>query len=176
MRPICRFLSGLRSAGSVLAVACILWIALSPALSTGAAPAAKANEPGLHSNIPGGSLEANEKGGGHLLSRHVGKTEAELRQRLQSDPKISAASSFTDMPTAETSISAALTANTKRIGAWMKGNDERLAFNYRNDMPVGISLGRAAPKARDAYRVRLVLVRDRKFTEGWRILTAYPEL
>ena len=51
-----------------------------------------------------------------------------------------------------------------------------MVFSHRNDLPVGISISRGSTKPRAAYRIRLVLVRDRKFEEGWKILTGYPEL
>ena len=46
--------------------------------------------------LRGGGLAAHEARGGHLLERHVGKTDEELLQRMQSDPRITGASTFTD--------------------------------------------------------------------------------
>ena len=126
--------------------------------------------------IPGGSLEANEKAGGHLLERHVGRTPEQLRQRLQSDTRISAASSFTDKKSAEAGVSSCLAASQKKITAWLKGDEDRLVITHRSATPVGISMSRGATKPRDAQGVRLVLVRDNRFTGGWKILTGYPEL
>lgn len=156
----------------------LAWPALSPAAprksSTGTD---KKDQPAIANPLlPGGSLEASEKAGGHLLARHVGKTEQELRQRLKSDPKISAASSFKDRATAEEGITAAIMLNSKRIEAWLKGKQDRLVFIYKHKTPVGISIARNAPSAREAFYLRLVLVRDSHFEEGWKILTGYPEL
>lgn len=125
--------------------------------------------------LPGGSLEAHERAGGHLLARHVGKSAEQLRQRLENDSRISAASSFTDKKTAETAVTAAVSANQKKITSWLKGDDDRLVITYRSSTPVGISVGRSSSRARDATGVRLVLVRDTRFNGGWRILTGYPE-
>jgi filamentous hemagglutinin len=127
------------------------------------------------SSIPGGSLEAHEKAGGHLLSRHVGKSAEQLRQRLEKDSRISASSSFTDKKTAETAVSATIGANQKKIASWLKGDEDRLVITYRSSTPVGISIGRQSSRTRDATGVRLVLVRNPKFPGGWHILTGYPE-
>ncbi len=126
--------------------------------------------------IPGGDLDEHERAGGHLLARHVGKTEEQLRQRLKSDTRISAASSFTDRIVADTTVAAAIAANRGRIGSWLQGNEPRLVLSYRQSQPCGISLSRKSPKAREARAARLVLIRDPKFMGGWRILTGYPEL
>ncbi|MBI1840168.1 MAG: hypothetical protein HYR88_04875, partial [Verrucomicrobia bacterium] len=74
------------------------------------------------SAIPGGSLEANDRAGGHLLSRHVGKTPEQLRQRLASDSHISAASSFTDRAAADAAIGGALKSERLRIQSWLRGS------------------------------------------------------
>lgn len=53
---------------------------------------------------PGRGLAAHEAKGGHLIERHVGKTDEELIQRLDkskmSNKKISGSSSFKDRATA----------------------------------------------------------------------------
>src|SRR5689334_2318109 len=46
-------------------------------------------------------LSADEAMGGHTLQRHVGRTDAELRARLDREPQISSASTYTDRATAE---------------------------------------------------------------------------
>ncbi|HMM34186.1 MAG TPA: hypothetical protein PKA62_05560 [Thermoanaerobaculia bacterium] len=46
-------------------------------------------------------LLRDEKRGGHTLSRHVGKSDAELRERLLRDRRISAASPWTDRTSRE---------------------------------------------------------------------------
>lgn len=154
------------------------WPALSAAAPSRSPRGSDKKDPSAIVNplLPGGSLEASEKAGGHLLARHVGKTEAELRQRLKSDPKISAASSFKDRAIAEEGITAAILLNSKRIEAWLKGKQDRLVFIYKHKTPVGISVARNTPAAREAFYLRLVLVRDSRFEEGWKILTGYPEL
>ena len=41
-------------------------------------------------------LEADEALGGHTMARHVGRTDAQLAERLQRERDISAASTYTD--------------------------------------------------------------------------------
>lgn len=156
----------------------LAWPALSASASRRSSKSSDKKDPPAIANplLPGGSLEASEKAGGHLLARHVGKTEEELRQRLKSDPKISAASSFKDRASAEEGITAAIMLNSKRIEDWLKGKQDRLVFVYKHKKPIGISVARNAPQAREAFFLRLVLVRDSRFEEGWKILTGYPEL
>ncbi len=50
---------------------------------------------------PGGGLAAHEAKGGHLLERHVGKTDEELVKRLEEQSYITGASTFYDRATAE---------------------------------------------------------------------------
>lgn len=44
-------------------------------------------------------LERDERRGGHTLSRHVGRSDADLRERLSRERQISAASTYTDRVT-----------------------------------------------------------------------------
>ncbi len=55
-----------------------------------------------------------QSGGGHTLDRHVGKTEASLRARLDAEPKRPAASSFATLEPAESPISKIMHANAKK--------------------------------------------------------------
>ena len=161
-------------AGTVLLLLTLAWALMAPrapaaALSLKSDTSTKSEK---GSSIPGGSLEANEKRGGHILSRHVGKTVEELRHRLATDSHISAASSFTDQKTAEMAIDAAIKAQSKRIESWLRGEEDRLALTHRSTTSVGLSVSRGARSARDAYRVRMVLVRDKNLASEDRLSAA----
>ncbi|MCC8404855.1 hypothetical protein LJ655_23775 [Paraburkholderia sp. MMS20-SJTN17] len=99
----------------------------------------------------------NPKLGGHTIEKHVGKTEAWLRDRLVRDPHIPAASSFTDIRFAEWAISETMNANVARIKAW--------AASPLNDLTlfkdVGRNVGHAVIRKSGAYvparRVKLIL-------------------
>jgi len=121
-----------------------------------------------------GNLAREERQGGHLIRKHVGQTPAQLRARLERERNISAASSFTDLPTAETAVDAALNANRDRINQWLTGASPRFVVNYTAQNTVGITLRRGDGDAQSTRRLRLVLVRDNRERDGYRILTGYP--
>ena len=112
--------------------------------------------------------------GGHLVARHVGLSEGELARRLATEPGITAASSFTDGPTADAAVATTLQARQAKITAWRKAGGDRLVLTYRLPKPVGTSMKRGAAHAVPAAGVRLVLVRDSSAAEGYHILTGYP--
>ena len=126
-------------------------------------------------SIPGGGLDFHEAAGGHTLERHVGKTEAQLAQRLASETRISAASSFTDRSVAESAIAEAISRNQSAIDSWMKSRGNRYTIDYNANRIIGITLRRRASKATSASRMKIVLQRSDKLPPGYFILTAYPE-
>lgn len=62
-----------------------------------------------------GLLQAFEDAGGHTIARHVGKTDAELIERLNSSNRISGASTFSDLATAEGVVGSTLKSNAAEI-------------------------------------------------------------
>ncbi len=126
-------------------------------------------------SIPGGGLDVHEAAGGHTLERHVGKTEAQLGQRLASETKISAASSFTDRSVAEAAIAEAMNRNQSAIDSWMKSRGNRYTMDYNANRIIGITLRRRASRATSTSRLKIVLQRSDKLPPGYFILTAYPE-
>src|SRR5262249_44891553 len=69
---------------------------------------------------PSRDLSIDESMGGHTLERHVGRTDAELRDRLRREPDISTASTYEDRVTAERVVGAALASNNRKLEAWLK--------------------------------------------------------
>jgi len=126
-------------------------------------------------NIPGGGLDFHEAAGGHTLEKHVGKTEAELAQRLASEKRISAASSFTYRSVAEAAIAEAMSKNQSAIDSWMKSRSNRYTIDYNANKIIGITMRRRASKATQTSRLRIVLQRSTKLPPGYFILTAYPQ-
>ncbi len=61
-------------------------------------------------------LARDEERGGHTLQRHVARTDAQLRERLQRERNISAASTWTDRETAETVVAEGLAAERGPAG------------------------------------------------------------
>ncbi|MEO6862971.1 MAG: RNase A-like domain-containing protein [Microcoleus sp.] len=126
-------------------------------------------------SIPGGGLDFHEAAGGHTLEKHVGKTEAQLGQRLASETRISAASSFTDRSVAEAAIAEAMNRNQSAIDSWVKSRGNRYTIDYNANRIIGITLRRRASKVTSASRLKIVLQRSAKLSPGYFILTAYPE-
>ncbi|MEC1580329.1 T7SS effector LXG polymorphic toxin [Bacillus subtilis] len=121
---------------------------------------------------PGGGLAAHEAKGGHLIDRHVGKTDEELLQRLQINKKIRASSSFTDRPTAERVAKETLTKYKKEIEEWLNSDiDDTLPLPYRGTEVIGRGVRRGSNKVKDMTNARIVL---RKNEDGSFILTGYP--
>ncbi len=125
--------------------------------------------------IPGGGLDFHEAAGGHTLEKHVGKTEAELAQRLASEKRISGASSFTYRSVAESAIAEAMNEKKSAIDSWVKKGGNRYTIEYDTHKIIGITLRRGASKATSTSRLKIILQRSTKLSPGYFILTAYPE-
>lgn len=124
--------------------------------------------------VPGGGLQAHEQAGSHLIERHVGKTAAELMDRLRRD-NISAASSFADLQHAEHFVASLIEQNQSRIDSWVDGQGGyRLVLEGRFDAVTGISVERGSDHADDVHSVKLVLERSQELGIGYRIVTGYP--
>jgi hypothetical protein len=120
-------------------------------------------------------LAGDENRGGHTLSKHVGRTDAQLRERLERERNISAASTWTDRDTAETTIAAALSAERGRIENWMRRGMPRanLALHYNAGHVIGRSLRRGDNHTVDGTRAVIVL--RAAGPDRFYVLTAYPE-
>ena len=120
-------------------------------------------------------LSQDEAQGGHTLKKHVGRTDDQLRERLQDEPRISAASTWTDRATAEQAVGTALAHNQDRINRWLdrSGNRPNLVLDYDGDKPVGRTLRRGADQADPCSHATVVLkwAGDRSYY----VLTTYPE-
>ncbi|MCD9029672.1 hypothetical protein LDO26_15880 [Luteimonas sp. BDR2-5] len=124
--------------------------------------------------VPGGGLQAHEDVGGHLIERHVGKSEQWLVDRVNRD-NISAASSFRDLPEAEHFVSETIAEHQDSIDAWVDGQGgNRLVIDSTYDASTGISVSRGQSEAVDVFSVRLVLERSNQLDTGYRIVTGYP--
>src|ERR1700719_672912 len=65
-------------------------------------------------------LSRDEERGGHTLRKHVGRSDDELRQRLEREGNISAASTWRDRDAAEETVAAALQAERGKIENWQR--------------------------------------------------------
>lgn len=126
----------------------------------------------------GYDLARDERRGGHTLERHVGRTDAELRERLRREPGIRAASTYTDRDTAERVVAATLSRERTRVERWSRGTGRRpnLALDYRGDAgaSIGRTLGRRDRRSRVCRDAVVVLRWDDRRGDFY-VLTSYPE-
>jgi len=119
--------------------------------------------------------ERDEQRGGHTLDRHVGRTDAELQERLERERNISAASTWIDRGTAEEVVAEALRAEHRRIESWMRRGERRpnLALHYDAGRVTGRSLRRGESQAVPCTSAVIVL--RASGPESFYVLTTYPE-
>lgn len=122
---------------------------------------------------PARDLGGDQLFGGHTLTRHVGRSDADLAARLARERSIGAASTFTDRATAERVVGATLEREAGRIARWLAARGGDLALDYRGapSAPVGRVLVRGERAPRPAADARVVL---RRQGEAYYVLTAYP--
>jgi hypothetical protein len=149
----------------------------SPQPSTAAAQTAPSTPPGVE-RATVRDLAIDESMGGHTLARHVGKTDDELADRLRREPRISAASTYTDRATAERNVGSALASGRDKLAAWERRSGRRpnLVLNYRSPgkEPLGRSLRRGQKRSSPARRALVVLRWDER-SRRFYVLTSYPE-
>lgn len=122
-------------------------------------------------------LSRDESAGGHTLRKHVGRNDEQLRERLQHERSISAASSWTDRETAERAVGLALEQNREKIDRWRnrEGGHPNLVIDYESDRshPIGRSLRRDADQPEPCTHATIVL----RWTSpnDYYVLTSYPE-
>jgi hypothetical protein len=136
-------------------------------------------ETGFQPNEQRRDLTVDEARGGHTLARHVGRTDHQLRERLQAQPNISAASTYTDRETAELVVGAILEAESSRIQSWTRRRGARPNLALRSRRPRGPPIGRVLERGRrqpvDASHAVVVLRWDAR-TNSYYVLTSYPEI
>lgn len=127
---------------------------------------------------PRRDLSVDERHGGHTLTRHVGRTDDQLRQRLRDQPNISAASTYPDRETAELVVARAIEASADRIRSWTGRQGSRPNLAVRVDdprgPPVGRVLERGARTPQPAHGAVVVLRWDER-QRAFYVLTSYPE-
>ena len=119
-------------------------------------------------------LEADEHRGGHTVKKHVGRTDAELRERLERERDISAASTWTDLDAAEETVGEALRADRPRIEQWEERGSRRpnLALHYNAGRVIGRSMYSGSDQSEPVTHAVIVLRAD---GPGFFVLTTYPE-
>lgn len=140
---------------------------------------APAPSPGADAATAARDLRQDEARGGHTIARHVGKSDAELRARLARERWISAASTYTDLATAERVVSATTASGQARIARWAArdGTRANLALDFAGSP--GDVIGRSIAQGDDAAVAchdAIVVLRWDARDNDWFVLTSYPEV
>jgi hypothetical protein len=110
---------------------------------------------------------------GHTIARHVDKTDAQLISRLNSSPRISGASSFTNQSTAESVISSTIALNRAKIRNWLKsGSTRNLVLEYTGNTIIGRGVMRGQSSVSNLTNARVILKPNG--SDNYKILTAFP--
>jgi len=169
----------LRTVSCLLASALLSLVACQSPAGTGNAtatvsPAAQHNESSLASG-PSRDLAQDEAAGGHILRKHVGRTDDELRERLERERHISGASTYTDRSTAEHAVGAAIAQSQDRIERWLRrsGGHPNLVLDYDSPEPIGRTMNRGEDRSHPCSHALVVL----KYSgpNDYYVLTSYPE-
>jgi len=150
-----------------------------PARSTNETAATTPAEPSRENSRlesgPSRDLSQDERAGGHILRKHVGQTEQELRNRLERERDITGASTYTDRRTAEHVVGAAIAKSQDRIQSWLArpGRRANLVLDYDGDEAIGRTMNRGESQSRPCTHALVVLRSNGP--NSYYVLTSYPE-
>jgi len=144
-----------------------------PASTNGASSAPRAEL--RQTTGPVRDLSHDEAAGGHILRKHVGQTDAQLRERLDQERHITGASTYTDRAAAEHAVGAAIAQSQERIQSWFNrpGGHPNLVLDYDGETPIGRTMNRGENQSRPCAHALVVL----KYAgpNNYYVLTSYPE-
>jgi hypothetical protein len=111
-----------------------------------------------------------------VLRKHVGRTDDQLRDRVERERErnISAASTYRDRATAEHAIGAAIAESQERIQRWLDRSGPRpnLVLDYDSSQPLGRAINRGDSQPRPCSHAVVVL---KYAAPSYYVLTSYPE-
>jgi len=135
------------------------------------------HSPSAETAVSSHDLAQDEAAGGHTLRKHVGRSDAELRERLEKEPNIAAASTYTDRVTAEKAIGLALEQNRAKVQRWLARSgghpNQVLDYSTDGDHPVGRTLRRGQESSQPCSHALVVL--RWSGDDHYYVLTSYPE-
>jgi hypothetical protein len=123
---------------------------------------------------PSRDLSQDEQAGGHILRKHVGQSEDDLRRRLRREENITGASTYTDRTTAEHAVGAAIAQSQEQIQSWLRQDRHpNLVLDYDGTEAIGRTMNRGEVHSRPCTHALVVL----KYAGANRyyVLTSYPE-
>ncbi|HSY33577.1 MAG TPA: RNase A-like domain-containing protein [Verrucomicrobiae bacterium] len=120
-------------------------------------------------------LGRDEARGGHTLEKHVGRSDQELRERLDRERNISAASTWTNRDVAQETVAQALRAEHDKIARWEERGYRRpnLALHFDAGRVIGRSMRHGDERSSPATEAVIVLKADGP--NSFYVLTSYPE-
>ncbi|MEM5299056.1 RNase A-like domain-containing protein [Burkholderia sp. JPY481] len=119
--------------------------------------------------------KAGSRIGGHTLLKHVGRTEAQLRERLRLEPKRTEVSSFANLQEAEWAISETMLANASKIRKWTTTSKRTLTLEKDVGRKVGYVLTQKTDTLVDSSKVKVILKYGTYNGMPYYILTAMIE-
>jgi hypothetical protein len=139
---------------------------------------ARANQPEpriVPDNASRYDLSRDEERGGHTLKKHVGRSDEELRERLDRERNISAASTWTNREVAEETVGAALQQDREKIERWEArgGRRANLALHFDAGREIGRSMRHG--ESASSPCTQAVIVLKSEGPGGFYVLTTYPE-
>jgi toxin len=160
---------------ALVSVSCQPPAATNGASSTSPSAAGEPNprETGLLEG-PSRDLGQDEQAGGHILRKHVGQSEEDLRRRLRREENITGASTYTDRTTAEHVVGAAIAQSQAQIRSWLsQDRHPNLVLDYDGTQAIGRTMNRGEVHSRPCTHALVVL----KYAGANRyyVLTSYPE-
>jgi hypothetical protein len=141
------------------------------------APPPRLAEPTVHATLDARNrydLARDETRGGHTVERHIGKTDIELRERLEKE-ELSTDSTYSDQATAEMAVAAAIRENQSKIDRWLHrpGGHSNLVLDYDGNAPLGRSMHRGDKQSFPCSHA-VAILKWVNPTEYY-VLTSYPE-
>lgn len=120
-------------------------------------------------------VAAHEAAGGHTILEHVGKSSRWLRARLDDDPSLAAASTFTSEESANRAQGAFLKNNRDELQQWLKDPSQGPTYTkiFDTGQTVGRVMTRDSPEAISTSKARFVITRDDS-AHGWHFVTSFP--
>jgi Bacterial CdiA-CT RNAse A domain len=153
-------------------------ISCQPPANSGASGAASQQQQARHEKSllegPARDLSQDEAAGGHILRKHVGQSEEDLRRRLRREENITGASTYTDRTTAEHVVGAAIAQSQDQIQSWLRQDRHpNLVLDYDGTEAIGRTMNRGEVHSRPCTHALVVL----KYAGANRyyVLTSYPE-
>ncbi len=133
-------------------------------------------------------LREEERLGGHPISRHVGKSDAFLKARVQDEARKAiergdlfdgiSVGSFLSLDAATRLVNAALARNPDQVARVANGEESPIIINVRFRSATGkeayLRTFHARPVMRSTSGVRVLLVYDPRVSKGFRVQSAFP--